>query len=210
MINNGTIHYDHDRDGTHSQVAGCTVSRPPPILTLLLNSCHISLSPGPVQKFNSRNFCGRHIHQQETYSQWNIVRFHCSRELLRQYLLAIGRYCGGECVHLFSVTSSLWNSELVTHCHRACTLNNIMLDVSVSIPAGCRCCPISTVTQSGLIVLRCLMWTYRLATILASLLPLETWLVGGTLVCKKSSHRREVADCCANIQPNSLCVYEDI
>ncbi|CAI8033158.1 Vesicular integral-membrane protein VIP36 [Geodia barretti] len=25
MINNGSMHYDHDRDGTHSQVAGCTV-----------------------------------------------------------------------------------------------------------------------------------------------------------------------------------------
>jgi mannose-binding lectin 2 len=23
MINNGSIHYDHDRDGTHSQVSGC-------------------------------------------------------------------------------------------------------------------------------------------------------------------------------------------
>ena len=25
MVNNGSIHYDHDRDGTHSQVAGCHV-----------------------------------------------------------------------------------------------------------------------------------------------------------------------------------------
>ena len=25
MINNGTIHYDHDRDGTHSLVGGCEV-----------------------------------------------------------------------------------------------------------------------------------------------------------------------------------------
>lgn len=25
MINNGTVHYDHDRDGTHSQVSGCHV-----------------------------------------------------------------------------------------------------------------------------------------------------------------------------------------
>lgn len=24
MVNNGSIHYDHDRDGTHSQVSGCT------------------------------------------------------------------------------------------------------------------------------------------------------------------------------------------
>lgn len=23
MINNGTLHYDHDRDGTHTQLAGC-------------------------------------------------------------------------------------------------------------------------------------------------------------------------------------------
>lgn len=23
MINNGTMHYDHDRDGTHTEVAGC-------------------------------------------------------------------------------------------------------------------------------------------------------------------------------------------
>lgn len=23
MINNGTLHYDHDRDGTHTQIAGC-------------------------------------------------------------------------------------------------------------------------------------------------------------------------------------------
>ena len=29
------------------------------------------------------------------------------------------------------------------------------------------------------------MWICRLATISASLLPLETWLVGGTLVAKK-------------------------
>ena len=25
-MNNGTLHYDHDRDGTHAQVSGCTVS----------------------------------------------------------------------------------------------------------------------------------------------------------------------------------------
>ena len=25
-MNNGTIHYDHDRDGTHSELDGCTVS----------------------------------------------------------------------------------------------------------------------------------------------------------------------------------------
>lgn len=25
MINNGSLHYDHDRDGTHSQMAGCSV-----------------------------------------------------------------------------------------------------------------------------------------------------------------------------------------
>jgi len=23
MVNNGTLHYDHDRDGTHTQIAGC-------------------------------------------------------------------------------------------------------------------------------------------------------------------------------------------
>ena len=23
MVNNGSLHYDHDRDGTHTQVAGC-------------------------------------------------------------------------------------------------------------------------------------------------------------------------------------------
>lgn len=23
MISNGTLHYDHDRDGTHTQLAGC-------------------------------------------------------------------------------------------------------------------------------------------------------------------------------------------
>lgn len=23
MVNNGTLHYDHDRDGTHSQISGC-------------------------------------------------------------------------------------------------------------------------------------------------------------------------------------------
>lgn len=23
MINNGSLHYDHDRDGTHTQIAGC-------------------------------------------------------------------------------------------------------------------------------------------------------------------------------------------
>ena len=26
MVNNGSVHYDHDRDGTHSQMAGCSVS----------------------------------------------------------------------------------------------------------------------------------------------------------------------------------------
>ena len=26
MVNDGTLHYDHDRDGTHSQIDGCTVS----------------------------------------------------------------------------------------------------------------------------------------------------------------------------------------
>jgi hypothetical protein len=25
MINNGTIHYDHDRDGTHTMIGGCEV-----------------------------------------------------------------------------------------------------------------------------------------------------------------------------------------
>ncbi|KAL1137948.1 hypothetical protein AAG570_009643 [Ranatra chinensis] len=25
MVNNGTLHYDHDRDGTHTQLAGCEV-----------------------------------------------------------------------------------------------------------------------------------------------------------------------------------------
>lgn len=24
MVNNGTQHYDHDRDGTHTELAGCT------------------------------------------------------------------------------------------------------------------------------------------------------------------------------------------
>ena len=23
MINNGSLHYDHDRDGTHTELAGC-------------------------------------------------------------------------------------------------------------------------------------------------------------------------------------------
>ena len=23
MVNNGTMHYDHDRDGTHTELAGC-------------------------------------------------------------------------------------------------------------------------------------------------------------------------------------------
>lgn len=23
MINNGTLHYDHDKDGTHTELAGC-------------------------------------------------------------------------------------------------------------------------------------------------------------------------------------------
>lgn len=27
MVNNGSLHYDHDRDGTHSQVSGCTVNK---------------------------------------------------------------------------------------------------------------------------------------------------------------------------------------
>ena len=26
MVNDGTQHYDHDRDGTHGQMDGCTVS----------------------------------------------------------------------------------------------------------------------------------------------------------------------------------------
>ena len=25
QINNGTLHYDHDRDGTHTELAGCPV-----------------------------------------------------------------------------------------------------------------------------------------------------------------------------------------
>lgn len=25
MVNNGTLHYDHDRDGTHTQLNGCEV-----------------------------------------------------------------------------------------------------------------------------------------------------------------------------------------
>lgn len=25
MVNNGTLHYDHDRDGTHTELAGCEV-----------------------------------------------------------------------------------------------------------------------------------------------------------------------------------------
>jgi hypothetical protein len=25
MVNNGTVNYDHDRDGTHSQMEGCSV-----------------------------------------------------------------------------------------------------------------------------------------------------------------------------------------
>jgi len=25
MINNGSLHYDHDRDGTHTELAGCEV-----------------------------------------------------------------------------------------------------------------------------------------------------------------------------------------
>lgn len=24
MVNNGTLHYDHDRDGTHTELAGCS------------------------------------------------------------------------------------------------------------------------------------------------------------------------------------------
>ena len=24
MVNNGSLHYDHDRDGTHTQIAGCS------------------------------------------------------------------------------------------------------------------------------------------------------------------------------------------
>ena len=27
MVNNGSLHYDHDRDGTHGQMDGCTVSQ---------------------------------------------------------------------------------------------------------------------------------------------------------------------------------------
>lgn len=25
MINNGSLHYDHDRDGTHTELAGCEI-----------------------------------------------------------------------------------------------------------------------------------------------------------------------------------------
>lgn len=25
MVNNGSLHYDHDRDGTHTELAGCEV-----------------------------------------------------------------------------------------------------------------------------------------------------------------------------------------
>jgi len=24
MVNNGSMHYDHDRDGTHTELAGCS------------------------------------------------------------------------------------------------------------------------------------------------------------------------------------------
>jgi len=26
MVNNGSLHYDHDRDGTHTEIAGCVSS----------------------------------------------------------------------------------------------------------------------------------------------------------------------------------------
>ena len=26
MVNNGSLHYDHDRDGTHTELAGCVSS----------------------------------------------------------------------------------------------------------------------------------------------------------------------------------------
>lgn len=38
MINNGSLHYDHDRDGTHTQVSGCEAK-----LRNLDHETHISI-----------------------------------------------------------------------------------------------------------------------------------------------------------------------
>ena len=39
MVNNGTVNYDHDRDGTHSEVEGCSVRNLDAIISLS-NLCH--------------------------------------------------------------------------------------------------------------------------------------------------------------------------
>ena len=40
MVSNGSTHYDHDRDGTHSQVAGCHVSI---IISSYVCTCTLSI-----------------------------------------------------------------------------------------------------------------------------------------------------------------------
>ena len=47
MVNNGTVNYDHDRDGTHSEVEGCSVRNLDAIISLS-NLCHYALRAGYV------------------------------------------------------------------------------------------------------------------------------------------------------------------
>ena len=54
MIGNGSTHYDHDSDGTHSQVAGCSVSvgaSYAAIGTRLKNQSHFEQIDGTLRYF---------------------------------------------------------------------------------------------------------------------------------------------------------------
>ena len=50
MVNNGTIHYDHDRDGTHGQMSGCTVSQSLPSIPFVPTFVFTSV---PLQEFQA-------------------------------------------------------------------------------------------------------------------------------------------------------------
>lgn len=99
MVNNGSLHYDHDRDGTHSQVSGCTVSQRVggwESGAREVSGCTMSQRVGlgvhgkpeggaweviegpylwfPVvllQKLQTRDLCGHFLHQQTTSGEWD-------------------------------------------------------------------------------------------------------------------------------------------
>lgn len=59
MVNNGTLHYDHDRDGTHTQLAGCESRfRNVDHDTYVAIRYENDKLTGKIIKFFSVNFCG--------------------------------------------------------------------------------------------------------------------------------------------------------